>query len=270
MFLEIKNDIAQQNYKLEEMEKNINNNIDGKFLKYDQKYDLLEEKLEAQEKRLDFYERQTKRKNIMIFGLIETEKKYQDLEKLVTEFIKENLRITCTENDIEYVTRIGKRGNEKRPICVTLTTFGKKLNIMRNKKYLDGTEVYIKEDFPQKVLLKRKELQEQAELERQKGKKVFFKYDKIIILDNDNNTASSIKRKHTALSPPPVTSPSTANPTSEIKSKQANKKCKMEGQKITKFINLAKEVQQGPNTSDKPEISKFINPASISQTDSQN
>lgn len=63
----------------EQVTKNINNTLEEKFKTLNVKYDNLKEKLENQEKRLYFLEKQSKQRNIVIFGLAETETSYANL-----------------------------------------------------------------------------------------------------------------------------------------------------------------------------------------------
>ncbi|XP_045457854.1 uncharacterized protein LOC123668105 [Melitaea cinxia] len=67
------------------------------------------------------------------------------------------------------------------------------MNLFKNRKALKNTGYYMTEDFPQNILEKRKELQEQARIEREKGNLVKIKYDKLVI-SKRNKTAVNNKR----------------------------------------------------------------------------
>lgn len=103
-----------------------------------------------------------------------------------------------SNEDIKAIRRIGKKGDKTRPVVVTLTTVGKKINIIKNKKMLESTSYYIKEDFPPQVLQKRKELQEELKRGKAQGKNIVLKYDRIISLDENKNRNLSESPKHTA------------------------------------------------------------------------
>ncbi|KOB68171.1 Transmembrane protein [Operophtera brumata] len=82
----------------------------------------------------------------------------------------------ATYINIEAVRRLGRRdGGKTRPIVMTLLTMGLKIQIQKNKKKLENTPYYIKEDYPPEILNKRKELQIQLEKEREQGKMAFIK-----------------------------------------------------------------------------------------------
>ncbi|KOB70430.1 Endonuclease-reverse transcriptase [Operophtera brumata] len=80
------------------------------------------------------------------------------------------MALNCKETNIEEVKRLGmKDDGKKRPIVVTLNTLGVKINILKNKKKLDCTPYYIKEDFPPEILEERKKLSAQLLEERNNG-----------------------------------------------------------------------------------------------------
>lgn len=161
---------------------NINKMLDERFFKWEEKHEKLKEKIENQEKRIYFLEKQARQRNIVFFGIEEKETSYDNLQKNISNFIKERFTINIEPRDIQEVKRIGKLGDRPRPIIVTFSTLGMKINIFKKNRVLKDTQYYIKEDYPQQVLEKRRELQEQVKLEREKGNKVRIKYDKLVVL----------------------------------------------------------------------------------------
>ncbi|CAG9118101.1 unnamed protein product [Plutella xylostella] len=111
------------------------------------------------------------------------------------------MKIPCDKSEIEYIRRIGKKGDKPRPVAVTLLTMYKKIEILKNKKSLDGSPYYIKEDFTQKVLEKRRALQPQVQKLRDEGKQVIIKYDKIVMIENVNSNLKSAKKRVLSISP---------------------------------------------------------------------
>ncbi|KAI8422790.1 hypothetical protein MSG28_006535 [Choristoneura fumiferana] len=177
----------------ENVTQNINCILEEKFKILDEKYENLKEKQDNQEKRLNFLEKQIRKNNIVFFGLEETETSYSNLEKIMINFVKERFSWDLDRRDIQEIKRIGKKGDRPRPIIVTFSTFGTKINILKRSSSLKDTVYYITEDYPQHILEKRKELQEQARIEKEKGKSVIIKYDKLIIRDK-RNTKNMNKR----------------------------------------------------------------------------
>lgn len=175
----------------EDIKNTINNNVNEKFKSLELKNEFLEQQIEKQKISIDNFERYMRRKNLLIFGVEEHEKSYQDLEKIVLDLINNKINVRCESNSIEFVRRMGQKGEKVRPIVITLVTMGLKIKIQKNKKNLENTHYYIKEDFPLEVRNKRKELQIQLEKEREQGKTAIIKYDKLIILGNRSQHAET-------------------------------------------------------------------------------
>lgn len=133
-------------------------------------------------------------RNLVFFGIPESEKSYFDLEEIIVKMINEKVEVECFKNEIQHIRRLGKKTDKPRPVIVGFTTYGMKIRILKNKSKLEGTGNYIKEDFSPKILNERKELQEQLKKERENGKNAIIKYNKIIILPNYNKE-NKIKTK---------------------------------------------------------------------------
>lgn len=194
----IQEELVEQKVEFQHMERNIttniNNNINNKFERMEIKYAELEKTVEKQEERLDMIEKQLRKKNLVFFGVEETEKNYEALELNLVKIINDKMKVPCSPSEVESVRRIGKRGDKPRPIVLTLTTTGKKLQILKRKKTLDDSTYYIKEDFPAKILNIRKELQEELNKKREEGTNAVLRYDKIIILER--KTPTQAKRQN--------------------------------------------------------------------------
>lgn len=230
----------------EQVTQNINNILDLKFKNLEGKYENLKDRVGDQEKRLYFLEKQARQRNIVLFGLEETESSYHNLENIIMNFINQHFSIKIDLRDIQEAKRIGKKGDRPRPIIITVSTLGIKISIFKQKKVLEDTPYYIKEDYPEYVLNKRKELQEQVRIEKEKGNSVRIKYDKIVFMNKNSNTSSHNKRM---LSTSPESITMCTNPSDEHKT-QANKKNKT---RIT--LQRSSSLSEGPI---KPGILNFF------------
>lgn len=72
----------------------------------------------------DRLEQYTRRSNIRLFGL--EEKAGEDVNKLVTNVVKEKLRLDLPDDAIECAHRVGKQGNNPRAIIVKFARIGYK------------------------------------------------------------------------------------------------------------------------------------------------
>ncbi|CAH2088514.1 unnamed protein product [Euphydryas editha] len=203
--LNIQKDIAQQKQdmidvkeNIKESKESINKNIDEKFDRIEAKTKQLEEKIEKQQKSIDFLEKQMRKKNIVFFGISESEKNYEELLNNILNIINEKMNIACPKWEIEAVSRLGRNKDKIRPVVVTTTTLSRKLQILKNKRTLDNSGLYIKQDYTPAVLLKRRELQDELQRKRMSGKKVTLRYDKIVEIKYMNNETIHLKKTHQA------------------------------------------------------------------------
>lgn len=226
---------SDTNITLNEQEERITSkiieNIDKKFEFINQKIEKINEINDEQEKRLTIIEKQIRERNLIFFGVDEGESSYSELEDKIIATIKKT-NVNCSKNEIEIVRRIGKQNDGKiRPINLTLTTYGKKIMILKNKKMLEQTNVYLKEDFSPKILEVRKSLHEQLQKERSEGKIAYLRYDRIVIREPNQNhrnlnvpiSYSNAKKRELEVTPPHLAGKSAVNPEGAIKYQTAKK-----------------------------------------------
>lgn len=122
----IQGELALQKRDMKDMEKNIkeaiNKNIDEKFSRIETKTNQLEIKIEQQQRSIDFLDRQIRKKNLVFFGVEETERNYKDLLNLILDIINTKMEVLCERWEIETVIRIGKSNGRSRPVVVTIST----------------------------------------------------------------------------------------------------------------------------------------------------
>lgn len=235
-------DIASNKKEMKEMENNIkesiNKNVNEKFLIFENKTKQLETKIDQQQKTIQILDKQLRKKNIIFFGIEEKEKGYESLLSIVLDIINNMMGIACQKWEIEHVNRMGKKLGKVRPVVVTITTTSRKIELLKNKKSLDGTNIYLKEDFPPSVLQKRRELQEDLKREREAGKKVALHYDKIVTLKPQKSEAHTPTERNTNKR---YMSTSPEETTNEIRKDYYNEKTKQlpkrnKSQTITSFL----------------------------------
>lgn len=223
----------------EDIKNTINNNINEKFKNLETKNEQLEQRLDSQKLVIDNFEKSLRRKNLLFFGVEEREKSYQELEKKVLDIINNIMNIKCEKHYIESVRRLGKKTDTVRPIVITLLTMGMKIQILKNKKNLENSSYYIKEDYPLEVLNKRKELQREIALLREQGKKAIIKYDKVVILKNRDQHPELQKTQNNKRS-------LSESPEMATCSTSANKKNQKQPTKLNKPNNLSSYILKKP------------------------
>lgn len=131
-----------------------------------------------------------------------------------------------------------------------VTTTSRKLEIMKKKKLLSNTNIYLKEDLTPSVLQKRKELQEELKRERESGKQVVLCYDKIVPLKMRGSeprtpTERNVNKRFMSVSPEEAEKETATHYNEGMK--QASKK-KNKSHTITSFLrpsqlNLSNQTQ---------------------------
>ncbi|KAI5703466.1 hypothetical protein M8J75_012003 [Diaphorina citri] len=135
----------------EEFEKT-NTNIDRKLDIIGKRLDVVENKVETNTKKVEMYEKEKRKRNVLIFGMEqEVDENYVSLEEKVRNMIREKMEISILSTEIDSIRRFGKTQNNKRPIIMALTTWKRKMELLTNGKKLKNSGYSIKEDFPPEV-----------------------------------------------------------------------------------------------------------------------
>lgn len=255
----IKKELDEQRIEIRETGKNVTEQVtqnitsifEEKFLFLEEKIGKLKERVENQEKRIYYLEKEARIRNIVFFGIEEKETSYKNFEENIIKWIQQYFSIKLSSNDIQGIKRLGMKGERSRPTVVTFTTLGIKIEIFKQKGALKDTQYYMKEDFPKYVLEKRKELQEQLKLEREKGNIAILKYDKLIVSKHQS------KRKFRS-------SPENTTQTETDKHTQATKKNKTQqpGKTITRTNSITEGVI-------KPSMLNFLTNKSTTKTNNK-
>lgn len=141
----------------------------------------LKVQIENQENRIQFLERELRKNNLIIQGIQDDEEEnVEQIEEKVGLVIK-NIGANIYK-EIEEVRRLGKyQINKTRPILIKLTKNKIKNEILKNTKYLKGSDIWIDSDYPRNIQEERKQLIPHLKEAKMKGQKVQLKYNKLII-----------------------------------------------------------------------------------------
>lgn len=143
----------------------------------------LKEKLVEQDERISSLEREVRKKNIVMKGIIdkENEKESETNEKIREVVQKIGVDFDLKE-DLDEARRIGRFNPQKnRPILIKLTRESTRLMILKKAKLLKGTDVWIDEDYPKEVQEERRRLIPQMKEAREKGYRAQVRYNKLIV-----------------------------------------------------------------------------------------
>ncbi|KAI5749421.1 hypothetical protein M8J76_007234 [Diaphorina citri] len=154
----------------------INKNIDTKLTPLTK--DVVDLKAKVQ-KIVSDREREKRKRNVLIYGLHTENQDNRQAEASVRKLLGEKLKVDVEPCEIDFIKVLGK--NRSGPILIGLTTWKKKNDLMRNGYKLKGTNVSIREDFPEDIAAIRKTLIPKMKQLREEGHHVILKYDQLIV-----------------------------------------------------------------------------------------
>lgn len=129
--------------------------------------------VEKLNKKIVNLEGNSKRNNIILHGLPETEEESHDhLNTLVSSTLRE-IDVEIEKGEIDRLQRLGKKGGKTgkiRPILLATTTLQKKIQILKNKQKMKPNS-YITQDIPKSVLMARKEEKNGSKNDNEKRKR---------------------------------------------------------------------------------------------------
>lgn len=132
----------------------------------------------------DYLDNQSRRNNILIDGIPDViTETWHESECKVKKILAEHLKMDPKLIEMERAHRTGKYLANGRPrsVVVKLLRFKDKTEILRQAKQLKGTNLFINEDYSEKVRQKRKELLPELRAARKQGNIAYLKYDQLIV-----------------------------------------------------------------------------------------
>lgn len=188
---------AKQKLETNENFKNLTDKIEKFQIDFTEKVDniqtevdVLKKSLEEKNKIIETQEKWARKNNIIIYNL--KEHKDEILKDLVPHFTKSKLQVELLESNIGDVFRLGKKNNTNRPVLVKLVNFHKKVEILKCKDKLKGTDWSIKSDYTELERKNRKELVGIVSNLVKKGIKASINKNQIVI---DGNTIETEQAK---------------------------------------------------------------------------
>lgn len=156
----------------------------------------LREKVLEQEERINNLEREVRKKNVVMKGVIDEESEKQSDTGVKISAVLRKIGVDLNvEQDLDEARRIGRfNPQKKRPILIKLTKESTRMTILKNAKLLKGTDIWIDEDYPKEIQEERRILITQMKEAREKGHKAQVKYNKLIV-DGEVYRANELESK---------------------------------------------------------------------------
>lgn len=141
----------------------------------------LEKENSSLSRKIDYLENQSRRNNLLVFGLEELRgETWADSERLVHD-VAEQVGVKLDEYDVERAHRVGRRPG-KRPIVVKLASFKKRDELLHGAaQKLRDAPIRVAEDFSAPVRHTRQLLSHYLQDARKKGHRASLRFDKLIV-----------------------------------------------------------------------------------------
>ena len=132
---------------------------------------------QMQEKLLD-QEARSRQQNLIFHGMKKNGKKetWEQSELAVRKLMKDKLKLDSDNIEIHRAHRLGADS-----IIVNFLKYKDREEVLKRKKQLEGTQMYITEDHPPEIRQIRKKLMNLAERQKKEGDSVFLRYNKVVI-----------------------------------------------------------------------------------------
>lgn len=141
----------------------------------------LKTKIQEHDNQFLRYEMEARKRNIIIHGIKETERNRKELEDIIISLFNEVIKTDVKITEIDAIFRLGsKKDKDIRPVIVKFLSQRRVWDVLQNRKFLKGKNIFINEDLPKPIVEKRKELYPLMKELRDKGETAYMKYDKLI------------------------------------------------------------------------------------------
>ena len=131
------------------------------------------------ERKTEDLEGRSKRNNLVFYGLPWNEKETNsDCENLLKDLVKNKLQIS---QDVEFDRAHRVNSRLDSPVIVRCAFYKQKVEILKAKGKLKGTNVFVGEDFTAKVRGIRKTLTPHLRRAREEGKRATMVHDHLLI-----------------------------------------------------------------------------------------
>ena len=144
--------------------------------------------------KLDDLENRSRRNNLCFDGIPESPNEtWQESESKIKQLISRHMPEVSTDLVIERAHRVGRPRSDSKPrkIVTQFLNYKDRETIFKAKKKLHGTNMFVNEDYSDRVIKKRTELMPKLKEARRKNQRAFLRFDKLVIYDNSVNSGST-------------------------------------------------------------------------------
>lgn len=174
--------IANMKTELKEEIRGIRENCVEYYSKTEEKIKQMEKRIEEQENRIQQQEKERRSRNVIIHGIEEKEANVKELEQNIIQMLHNTLKLEILLMEIDVIYRLGPKNPQKtRPIMVKFLTQRRAQEVLKNRRYLKNTKIYVNEDITKEEVEKRRKLVDSMKRFREQGKHAIIKNQKLIV-----------------------------------------------------------------------------------------
>lgn len=178
---EMNSNLSSRIDRIEKTNLSLQTTIENEIIDFKLRVSTLEEENKKLVEKAERTEKKLKLNNLIFYGIPEEESTNEDLIRTVRKLLNDKFSININIIEINNLYRLGKKGNQNRPTLVSLTSFLRKQEILRNGKKLKGSGIIVTEDYTEKTLEERKILVPYYKEARLRNKRTILKGSQLII-----------------------------------------------------------------------------------------
>ena len=185
VFLSAYMDSVKKNWQPDQVEELITSDLRVKEVKV---------QIEDLGNKLDDLENRSRRNNLCFEGIPESPNEtWQESESKIKHLISSHMPEVGTDFVIERAHRVGRPRSDSKPrkIVARFLNYKDREAVFKAKKKLHGTNMFVNEDYSDRVIKKRTELMPKLKEARRKNQRAFLRFDKLVIYDNPVNSGST-------------------------------------------------------------------------------
>ena len=182
-FTELKASLQFAQIELHEIKNEMHQNINtGK------KIAAIEAELKRLDTATDYMENQSRRNNLRMDGVRERPgDTWAETEEAVRRTLQEQLKLPAQQVAAMPIERAHRTGtateHRDRTIVIKFTSFKDRDTVLRAARTTRPRDIYVNEDYSQRVMARRKELLPEMRAARERGKIAYISFDKLVVKD---------------------------------------------------------------------------------------
>lgn len=186
--------LETQNNQMREDLNNFKKDLNERLVGITEENKIIKKENAALRDQLNILEQQTKKYNIIIYGVEEPDTELEDIQHFLN-ITNKKLDINCRYDDIRDLHRIGRNiEGKQRPLKIELVNFQLKKEILSKAKYLKGTNTFISNDYTKLEYEKQKTLRKHLRTARESNKKATIRKN-ILYIDDKSFTYEELQRQ---------------------------------------------------------------------------